>query len=77
MDKYGPEEYERLVCNLIVTKMACLEPGRYNDMLEEYLTGYACKGGDSSANFQDAMKVITNKYCANENNTDKSLRSLV
>ena len=75
VNKYCPEEYERLKCNLIVAKMACLEPGRSDDMLEEYLTGYACKGGDSSANFEEAMKVITNKYCAHKNNADKSLRS--
>ena len=77
MDKYGPDGYERLTCNLIVAKMGCLEPGRSDDMLEEYITGYACKGGESSADFEETMKVVTNKYCENEINADKSLRSLV
>ena len=77
MERYGKDGYERLTCNLIVAKMSCLEPGRSDDMLEKYLTSYTCKGGDSTAEFEKSLKIITDKYCSNDNNSNKSLRSLV
>ena len=57
--------------------MSCLEPGRSDDMLKKYLTSYTYKGGNSTAEFKKLLKVITDKYCTNDNNDNKSLCSLV
>ena len=77
LEKVGKEEYDRFTCNLIVAKMSCLEPGRCNNTLEEYLTWYACKGGETSKGLEEKLKVLTQTYCSKDNNQSKSLRSFM
>ena len=40
-------------------------------VLEEYLTGYSCKGGINSTNRNEFVHAITKKYCANVDNDYK------
>ena len=77
LDRVGKEEYELFTCNLIVAKMSCLEPGRCDDTLEEYLTGYACKGGETSKGLEEKLKVLIRTYCSKDTNQSKSLRSIM
>ena len=35
------------------------------------------RGGESSAEFEETKKIITDKYCSTESNSNKSLRSLI
>ena len=55
----GKEAYEKLTDNLNAAGMGRLE--HYNGMfvLEEYLTGYSCKGGQNSANWNESIHAIT------------------
>ena len=55
----GREEYEKLTDNLNAAGMGGLE--HYNGIfvLEEYLTGYSCKGGQNSANWNESIHAIT------------------
>ena len=73
----GVEGYKKFTSNMIAAKMGGLEPGQSENLLEEYLTGYACKGGESSAEFEETQQIITDKYCAMDSNSTKSLRSLM
>ena len=54
-----------------------MEPGRCYNTLEEYLTGYVCKGGETSKSLEKKLKVITQRYCSADNNENKSLRLLM
>ena len=48
-----------------------------NFVLEEYLTGYSCKEDQNSANWNASIHAITKKYCANADNEDKSIQSIM
>jgi len=45
-------------------------------ILEQYLTSYQCKGGESSADWKKTQESLTRAYCQNRDNGEKTLRSL-
>ena len=75
--KLGDDQYEQKAENLNAAGMGGCE--HYNGIfvLEEYVTAYSCKGGENSANWNDSIDAITTKYCANEENENKSVRSIM
>ena len=77
LKKLGQEQYEQLTDNLNASGMGGLE--HYNGIfvLEEYLTGYSCKGGENSENWNASIKAITETYCSNVDNENKSIRSIM
>ena len=57
--------------------MGCFESGKGSDVLEEYLTKYACKGGEASASHETTTNALTEHYCKNDDNSEKSFRNLM
>ena len=77
MDILGIEGYEKNCINLTVAGMGCLESGKGSDVLEEYLTKYACKGGEASASHETTTNALTDHYCKNDNRSEKGFHTLM
>ena len=77
LDQLQEEGYTKYFSNLLSCGMAGLEHHNGAYIVEEYITGYSCKGNENSANWVNTSKAITNEYCSRPCNQNKTIHSLV
>ena len=73
----GNEEYQQYFSNLLASQMGGLEHHNGVHILEEYATGYTCKGGEHSTNWKAILRAVTTEYCSRDVNENRSIKSLV
>ena len=73
----GHAGYQKYFSNLLSIGMGGLEHHNGCHILEEYATGYTCKGGEHSRNWKAILKAVTSEYCSRDLNQSRSIKSLV
>ena len=73
----GNEEYQKYFSNLLSSQMGGLEHHNGVHILEEYATGYTCKGGEHSRNWKAILSAVTSEYCSRDVNQNRNIKSLV
>ena len=76
-EELGKKEYDNLFKSLLCFGMGGLEQHNGVHIIEHYITGYSCKGGEMSSNWQSNLRAITKEYCSRDDNKSKNLKSLV
>ena len=71
------EEYLRYQRNLYSIGKGGLEQYNAERIIERYMTSYQCKGGQSSSEWKQTQKTITNEYCKRDGSQNKRIRSLI
>ena len=77
LEEIGPEQYEKMTCNLVAAGVGGLEHHNGLFITEEYVTKYSCKGSENSANWDSNIQTITDQYCDREDTQKRNVRSLV
>ena len=70
-------EIEEISNLLSAARRSGLDAANSLHIINRYLTSYCCKGGQSSANWQDASKSLVMEYCSRQGNENKRLSSIV
>ena len=73
----GNEEYQKYFASLLASQMGGLEHHNGVHILEEYATGYTCKGGEHSRNWKSILRAVTSEYCSRDVNQNRNIKSLV
>ena len=71
------ERYDQYQRNLRSVGMGGLEHHNGLHIAEEYVTSYACKGGENSANWEETSRAVTEEYCRRQGNESRTIRSLL
>ena len=71
------ERYDQYQRNLRSAGMGGLEHHNGLHIVEEYVTSYACKGGENSANWEETSRTVTEEYCQRQGNEARTIRSLL
>jgi hypothetical protein len=75
--EHGILWYENYANNLVAAGWAGLEHFFGNHIVRRYLTSYQCKGNANSHDFAKTVQDLIERYCSNEANQDKTIRSLM
>jgi PIF1 helicase. len=71
------EEYDCFFRNLLTIKMGGLEHFNASHTINQYLTSYQCKGGKSTDEWKHKIQQLTESFCSDVSNEEKSIRSLI
>jgi len=71
------EKYDEYFGRLLTLEQGGLEHFNASHIINQYLTSYQCKGGKSTEEWKHKLNLITESFCSDENNGNKTLRSLI